>query len=60
MRKGTLIIISHQERIISIADDIVVIAGGQIRDFGPRDKILPTLLSDEKTVRCPIKAKKGV
>lgn len=58
-RKGTLIIISHQERIISIADDIVVIAGGKIKAFGPREEILPTLLEDEKTVRCPIKAKGG-
>lgn len=56
-RKGTLIIISHQERIISIADEIVVIAAGQIRAFGPREEILPTLLSDEKTVRCPINIK---
>lgn len=56
-RKGTLIIISHQERIISIADEIVVIANGQIRAFGPREEILPTLLSDEKTGICPINAK---
>ena len=56
-RKGTLIIISHQERIISIADEIVVIANGQVRAFGPREEILPTLLSDEKTGICPINAK---
>lgn len=58
-RKGTLIIISHQERIISIADDIVVLANGSIRACGTRDEILPTLLSDEKAVRCPIKAEGG-
>ena len=39
------------------ADEIVVIANGQIRAFGPREEILPTLLSDEKTGRCPINAK---
>jgi len=56
-RKGTLVIISHQERIISIADDIVVIADGRIRTYGTREEILPTLLSDEKTIRCPINPK---
>ncbi len=56
-RKGTLIIISHQERIISIADDIVVIADGRIRTYGTREEVLPTLLSDEKTTRCPINIK---
>ena len=58
-RTGTLIIISHQERIISIADDIVVIAAGAVRAAGPRDDILPTLLSDEKAVRCPINLKEA-
>ena len=29
--KGTLLIISHQERILSIADEIIVISGGKVR-----------------------------
>ena len=58
-RKGTLIIISHQERIISIADDIVVIAAGAVRAAGTREEILPTLLSDEKSVRCPINSEEA-
>lgn len=58
-RKGTLIIISHQERIISIADDIVVIADGTIRAIGTKEEILPTLLSDEKAARCPINLKEA-
>lgn len=58
-RQGTLIIISHQERIISIADDIVVIAAGSVRAAGPRDEILPMLLSDEKSARCPINSKEA-
>ncbi|MBS5843929.1 MAG: ATP-binding cassette domain-containing protein [Clostridiales bacterium] len=58
-RKGILIIISHQERIISIADDIVVIADGTIRAFGTKEEILPTLLSDEKAARCPINLKEA-
>ena len=42
--KGTVIIISHQERILDIADEIVVLSGGQISARGKKEEILPTLL----------------
>lgn len=42
---GTILIISHQERILNIADRVVVIADGKVRDDGPKDAILPTLLT---------------
>lgn len=51
---GTLMVISHQERILSIADEIVVIADGRVRASGPREEILPALLSNEHAVRCPL------
>lgn len=51
---GTLLIISHQERILSIADDIIVIADGKVRAAGPREEILPGLLADEHAARCPL------
>lgn len=41
---NSLIIISHQERILNIADEIVVIAGGSIKAQGTKDEILPELL----------------
>ncbi len=41
---GSILIISHQERILEIADKIVVIAGGRIKEQGPRDEILPGLI----------------
>ena len=53
-KSGTLLIISHQERILSIADEIIVIADGYVRSAGPKDEILPTLLADEKAPRCPL------
>lgn len=53
-RAGTLLVISHQERILSIADDIIVIAGGRVRSAGPREEILPTLFADERAARCPL------
>ena len=52
-RKGTLLIISHQERILSIADEIVVIDRGVVKIHGPRFTVLPTLLSDEHACSCP-------
>ena len=41
---GSILIISHQERILNIADRIVVLADGKVVNDGPRKDILPTLL----------------
>lgn len=43
--QGSIVIISHQERILDIADKIVVIANGEISNIGTKDEILPKLLS---------------
>lgn len=51
---GALLVISHQERILSIADEIVVVADGRVRQAGPAAEVLPTLLANEKAVRCPL------
>ena len=51
---GTLLIISHQERILSIADEIIVIADGRVRTKGTPKEVLPSLLAEEKTMRCPL------
>ena len=42
--QGSILIISHQERILNIADKIVVIADGEVRGYGSKDEILPELL----------------
>ncbi len=44
---GSIIIISHQEKILDIADKIVVIANGEIKNYGKKDEILPDLLHRE-------------
>ena len=44
---GSILIISHQERILDIADKIVVIAGGEVERAGPKEEILPKLLGRE-------------
>ena len=47
---GSILIISHQERILNIADEIVVLANGQISKQGPKDEILPSLLGTASAV----------
>ena len=42
--QGSIVIISHQERILNIADKIVVLTGGKIEREGTREEILPSLL----------------
>lgn len=42
---NSLLIISHQERILNIADEIVVIAGGTVKARGRKEAILPELLN---------------
>ena len=41
---GSILIISHQERILNIADKIVVVANGKIKQYGAKEDILPELL----------------
>ena len=43
--KGTILIISHQERILDIADKIIVIADGRVAAYGTKGEILPELLN---------------
>ncbi|MCM1386323.1 MAG: ATP-binding cassette domain-containing protein [Bacillus sp. (in: Bacteria)] len=43
-RNGSIVIISHQERILNIADEIIVVADGKIADRGAKELILPGLL----------------
>ncbi len=44
---GSILIISHQERILNIADKIVVISGGRVEKEGTRTEILPGLLGTD-------------
>lgn len=49
-KDGSILIISHQERILDIADEIVVISAGEIIKHGPKDEILPQLLGTSSAV----------
>lgn len=41
---GSILIISHQERILGLADRIVLLSGGQIRKVGSKEEVMPELL----------------
>lgn len=45
-RESTLLIISHQERIINLADEIIMVSDGQIVKHGPKDEIFPQILAN--------------
>ena len=45
-RSATIIIISHQERIINLADEIVMVSGGLITEQGSKDEIFPKILAN--------------
>ena len=50
---ATMIIISHQERIISLADEVIVVGDGAIRHRGSAQEILPQILADTLG-SCPV------
>ena len=49
---ASILIISHQERILEIADSIILIADGQVRGQGSRDEMLPELMKSTVPVTC--------
>lgn len=51
-KEESLILISHQERIIEMADRIMVIEDGKIREIGAKEKILPSLLGSSANCAC--------
>ena len=55
----TMIIISHQERIIQLADEIVVVANGAVAHRGTTDEIFPLILADTLG-GCPVMEHKEV
>ena len=53
IHNSSIVIISHQERILSIADEIVVLKDGEIEKHGSRDEVFPELIrASEVTASC--------
>ena len=51
-KKECLILISHQERIIQMADKIMVIEDGQVKEYGTKEDVLPTLFQQKTGRMC--------
>jgi Fe-S cluster assembly ATP-binding protein len=45
-RKESMIIISHQERIMKIADEIAIVADGYVKKIGPQEEVFPELMAE--------------
>ena len=52
--KGTTLIISHQERILNIADEIVLLNNGHIEKIGKKEEVMSTILKTEKSDCCKL------
>lgn len=50
--KGTTLIISHQERILNIADEIVLLNNGHIEKIGKKEEVMSSILKTEKSDCC--------
>ncbi|MBO5411352.1 MAG: ATP-binding cassette domain-containing protein [Clostridia bacterium] len=57
-KHNSVIVISHQERIMQLADTMVVIANGKLRDVGTKDEIFPRLMG-EFSENCGFRGKGG-
>lgn len=57
--QGSIIIISHQERILDIADEVIVLSGGTVSKKGAKDTILPELLCGANGVTTGCNRSKG-
>ncbi len=51
-RKESMIIISHQERIMKIADEIAIVADGVVKKIGPQSEIFPELMAEFNNNTC--------
>ena len=54
---ATMVIISHQERIIRLADEIIVVGGGELQYRGSAEEIFPKIMADT-TGSCPVLTRK--
>ena len=59
IRNSSIVIISHQERILSIADEIIILDNGKITKQGTAQEILPEIIATSEMAACG-KLNKGV
>jgi len=56
----TIIIISHQERILQLADEVILIAEGKVKEITTKEKILANIVKEDSDCRCKQNCEKGV
>ena len=52
--KGTILIISHQERILNIADEIILLNNGKIEKIGKKEEVMDSIMKTENKGCCKI------
>ena len=50
IQSSSIVVISHQERILNIADEIIVVDGGKITKQGTSEKILPEIIGTDSAI----------
>lgn len=58
IKSSSIVIISHQEKILNIADEIILLADGEVQSIGQKEEILPLLLK-QTTRPCKVMLDKG-
>lgn len=58
IKRSSIVIISHQEKILNIADEIILLADGEVQSIGQKEEILPLLLK-QTTRPCKVMLDKG-
>ena len=53
---GSIMIISHQERILSFAEQIILLKAGRIEAVGGKDEIMPLLINGNLRYECARRA----
>lgn len=51
---GNILIISHQERILNIADKIIYLKDGEVSKYAAREEILPEILRSTESAYCKV------
>lgn len=56
----TIVIISHQERILKLADEVIVVSGGEVTEITSKEKILAEIVRRDMDCMCSKTCEKGV
>ena len=58
IKNSSIVIISHQEKILNIADEIILLSDGEVKAIGQKEQVLPLLLNSTSKP-CKVMVEKG-